>query len=261
MGCGYVQNNRYCGVKAMPFIESSDSLRSKMHLSDVSTPVLIGVSACIIVVVALFVSHIVGLATSNTFEVEKADETQVSTETEEPSAPAVPETIKVHIDGCVKQPGVYELEKDSRVQDAVALAGGVGENADTASVNLARILNDGEQVLIPEKKSATDGAQGTAAAPTESAANGSSSSSGSNSSSSAANSSGQASSQAQNTLVNINTADAEQLQTLPGVGAATAQKIIDNRKEEGPFISKEDLKRVSGIGDKKYQKLEAKICV
>ena len=62
-------------------------------------------------------------------------------------------------------------------------------------------------------------------------------------------------------VVNINTATAEELETLPGVGASTAQKIVQNRTEQGPFTSKEDLMRVSGIGKKKYAKLESRICV
>lgn len=237
----------------MPFVESSDSIRSKLHLSDVSTPVLVGALACIVAVAFLLVSHAVQLAASSDLEVTPSEE--APNDTDESVAAEEPEPlIKVHIDGCVNNPGVYELRKDMRVQDAVECAGGFTSDADTSAVNLARIVNDGEQVLIPSKQPAVSEvtpSQGSTGA----ASNGVPPSADSSTQSQSQTGSGQ------NALVNINTADASLLQTLPGVGESTAQKIIDSRASEGPFISKEDIKRVSGIGDKKFKKLEARICV
>lgn len=248
----------------MSFIESSNSLRSKMHLSDVSTPALIGFAVCVVVVAVLLIGNIFRLATTDDFQVQEKNtqEEQEPDQTQENAQKS--ETIKVHVDGCVVNPGVYEIDSTARVQDAVVCAGGLRENADSASINLARQVNDGEQIVIPEKKngeqsaslgnspsqnSSSDGAGATSTGTTQ----GSTSSSKPSSSKSASSTS--------NGVVNINQADAQELQTLPGVGASTAQKIIDSRAQEGPFISKEDLKRVSGIGEKKFKKLEAHICV
>ena len=139
--------------------------------------------------------------------------------------------VLVHVDGAVITPGVYELVSGSRVCDAVEAAGGLTDEADTSQVNLAAELTDGEKVHIPragEAPISTTPAQGDDA------------------------SSGP---------ININTATAEQLDALPGVGEATATAIIEDREQNGPFASPEDLMRVSGIGEKKYERLEGLICV
>lgn len=174
-------------------------------------------------------------------EGDEAAETTVETEDEgddevvEEGAEA--ETLVVHVDGAVAAPGVYELPAGSRANDAVLAAGGLTEDADTSSLNLATPLSDGDKVRVPvegeEVSAASAAATGTTA--TEDSTSGG--------------------------LVNINTATLEELDTLPGVGEATAQAIIDDREQNGPFSSIEDLMRVSGIGEKKYAKLEAMICV
>ena len=145
---------------------------------------------------------------------------------------ALPKTVTVDVAGAVASPGVYELPEGSRVIAAVEAAGGVAEDAETAPVNLARVLVDGEQVYIPTSDEA--------AAPVQPLQ---------------AQASTQTSAQSTPALVDINTASAAELETLPGIGPSTAQKIIADREKNGPFSSKEDLKRVSGIGDKKYAAL------
>ncbi len=134
----------------------------------------------------------------------------------------------VHVAGAVMRPGVYGLAPGSRVVDAIAAAGGALGSAAPDSLNLARIVCDGEQVYVPT----TDEAAG-AAAPLQMAPGSAGPSTG--------------------TLVNINTATATQLEELPGVGPATAQKIVDDREANGPFARPEDLMRVPGIGQKKYE--------
>jgi len=134
--------------------------------------------------------------------------------------------------GAVKKPGVYEVPAGARVNDAVELAGGMTKKADAAAVNLARVIGDGEQITIPEKGSASvQSGTGESAVPVGGTHASSSTSGG---------------------KVNINSASPEELKTLPGIGDATAAKIIASRESEGPFQKPEDLKRVSGIGDKKY---------
>ena len=148
--------------------------------------------------------------------------------------------VLVHVDGAVVAPGVYELTMAlPRVNDAVQAAGGLTEGADTSGVNLAAAVVDGSKVHIP--------AQGEA----QQASDDSTSEQG------ASGSSGSASFG----LININTATAEELDVLPGVGPSTAATIVEDRERNGPFSSVEDLMRVSGIGEKKFAKLQGSICV
>ena len=144
--------------------------------------------------------------------------------------------LVVHVDGCVASPGVYELSgPDLRVNDAVEAAGGLLPEADTSQMNLAAGLSDGQKVLVPAR--AEEGA--AAAAP----------------------GGGAASQTDAGSLVNINLATTDQLQALSGVGEATARAIVEDREAHGPFSSVEDLMRVSGIGQKKFDKLKGQICV
>jgi competence protein ComEA len=128
--------------------------------------------------------------------------------------------VTVHVAGAVASPGVYELEPGSRVADAIEAAGGVTDEAYTDSVNLARVLADGEQVVIQNAQAAQAAAQGAGSG-----------------------------------LVNINLADAGQLDQLPGIGPVLADRIIANRTAEGPFVTLDDLQRVSGIGPALLEKL------
>lgn len=146
----------------------------------------------------------------------------------------------VHVDGAVNAPGVYVVESDDpRVNDVVALAGGLAEDADTTSLNLAAPVEDGQKVHVPllgEEPVAEAGGQEVAVASpqAEPAAGG---------------------------LINVNVAGPEELTALPGVGEATAAAIVEERERNGAFASVDDLARVSGIGPKKLEKLRDKACV
>lgn len=228
----------------MSFQESAESLRSKLHLTDrLSVPVLVGICAVIVIGVAIAGYSLLGGLSSDSFsfgvgedgatvEVEGLELTDAADA--ESAGGQVAPTIAVHVSGAVAAPGVYELEEGARVADAVEHAGGFLEGAAENALNLARVLNDGEQVVVPTAEE--HAAQQSAA----------------EASGGAAGVGGK---------VNINTASAEQLDTLPGVGESTAQKIIADREANGPFSSPEDLKRVSGIGDKKYAELADLITV
>ena len=137
------------------------------------------------------------------------------------------------------------FDSSARVEDAVDAAGGFMRKADKASLNLARVLVDGEQIDVPAKG-------GTASASISSAY--------SSSAATASARSGAAAS-ASTEKVNINQATAEELKTLDGVGDATAQKIIDYRTANGPFQSIEDIKNVSGIAEKRFEAIADRICV
>ncbi len=183
---------------------------------------------------------------------------------------ADPAWIYVDVCGAVEQPGVYCLEEGARVCDAVRAAGGFSLAAVETSVNQARILTDQEQLYIytqeelealqaGEYPGATAGAVGLDRASgtgdgtgkTLSASDGAGTSSGSDG----------GTDRVKDGKVDLNTATAAQLQTLPGIGAAKAEAILSYRRENGSFRSAEELKKVSGIGDATYAGLEAYITV
>lgn len=140
-------------------------------------------------------------------------------------------SVFVHVSGAVAAPGLYVLDEGARVVDAVAAAGGLAPGADEAAVNLARPLSDGEQLLVPVVGAAPETG---AAAPAGPPGDG---------------------------RVNLNTADAAQLDTLPRIGPAMAERIIQWRDSNGGFTSVEDLLAVPGIGDKMLETLRDLVTV
>ncbi len=240
----------------MPFVDSSRSVRSKLHLSQVSPPLVAGVAALALVVVALAVFNVARLAGGEEFSVNarsglSASDSGSGGQAEAGASSSQAATVFVYLSGCVGKPGVYEVAEGARVAQVLDLAGGFTEQAATDSVNLARAVSDGEQIDVPSVEEAalaqTNAQSGAGATATGGGAGGSSAA---GTSASTAGS-----------LVNLNSATQAELESLPGVGPAIAAKIIASREEEGPFTRKEDLKRVSGIGDKKYNALEAYICI
>ncbi len=145
---------------------------------------------------------------------------------EQSTEPVKHHNVVVYVTGAVRNPGVVSMAPGSRVIDAVNLLGGPTETANLNGINMAAPLADGQQVHVPSRDE-----------PAEASAAG----------------------RSPGGKININTADAAALDTLPGVGPGTAQKIIDYRKTKGPFSSLEDLKKVPGIGENKYQNLKDKI--
>ena len=143
-----------------------------------------------------------------------------------PVTVAEPE-IFVDVAGAVNKPGVYSLTGKSRVIDAIKAAGDSAPGADLSTINLARILNDGEQIYVD---------------------------------STVVNSSGVRVSKSVHTgPININRATAKQLDALDGIGPVIAQRIVDYRKKNGSFISIDDLQKVSGIGAAKFAQIKAKV--
>lgn len=143
--------------------------------------------------------------------------------------------IIVDVKGAVKHPGVYNVTDKARVQTAITQAGGVLDNADMNQVNLAQKLTDGQVIYIPLK--------GEQSAPISS----------NNNASSIAKTS--------DVMVNLNTASLTELQTLDGIGAKKAEQIIAYREERGGFKSIEEIKEVSGIGEKRFEKLKDKVTI
>ncbi|MBR4400233.1 MAG: helix-hairpin-helix domain-containing protein [Synergistes sp.] len=146
----------------------------------------------------------------------------------------------VYVTGAVKKPGVYEVARGARVYEALNAAGGFADGADQDAVNLAAKLSDGEHVRFPRK-----GEQKPESAPVQNRSD-----------------AGNAASSAGRTAkVNINTAGKSELRSIRGVGAKTAQLILDYRKENGPFGRTEDIMNVSGIGPKRYEEIKDQITV
>jgi len=159
--------------------------------------------------------------------------------------------IKAHVVGAVSLPGVYSLPQGARVIDAVKMAG-PKEDADLDSLRLASPVNDGQTIAVPFK---TSPAGGLPNAP------GNISGGSGQSAPVPGQGTGRTGFAPADGLVNINTADLSQLDTLPGIGLALAQRIVQYRESNGLFSSVEDIKNVSGIGDKKFEELKEKITV
>ena len=160
----------------------------------------------------------------------------------------IEETIVVHITGEVKKEGVIYLKKGARIVDAIKEAGGETKEADLSQVNLAYELQDGQKIYIPNKNEKISqyiiGKNGETM-------NDNSANTGSESTSY----------NKEGAKVNINTASQAELDSLPGIGPALAQRIIDFRVENGNFNSIEDIQNVKGIGDSKYEDIKDKIVV
>ena len=139
-------------------------------------------------------------------------------------ARAAPRSIVVDVAGAVAHPGLYHLRHGARVADAIARAGGLTRRAERTAVNLAAPVSDGQQVLV-----AARGPGGGVAATPGAPASG---------------------------PVSLSSATAEQLDTLPGIGPVTAQKIIDYRQQHGPFTSVEALDAIPGIGPARIANLQ-----
>lgn len=170
-----------------------------------------------------------------------------------------PSSIVVYVSGAVKTPGVYTLAPGSRVDDAVRAAGGLSERAESAGTNLAAQLSDGEHVHVAAAgESAPSGALGPSSG-SESA--GGEKGSGAKSSGKGAGKKAAPGQKAGAAKVNVNTAGAEELQTLPGVGPATAKAIVAWREENGRFRSVDDLLDVSGIGKATLAKFRDRVSV
>jgi competence protein ComEA len=147
------------------------------------------------------------------------------------TTPTAPVSIKVYVTGAVLHPDVYTLPEGSILRDALAAAGGAANDADLIAVNLAARLEDGEQVTVPVKS--PDGSV-TVVSPTSSPSN-------------------------THARISINHGTLADLDTLPGIGPAKAQAILDYRAQHGPFKRLEDLQNVTGIGTKTYEDLKSLI--
>jgi competence protein ComEA len=141
-------------------------------------------------------------------------------------------TVIVYVSGGVNAPDVYQLPSDGRIKDALIAAGGLTDDAVVEKLNLADKLSDGIHIHVPRQ---TDSAEAENVPDTAAKAAGG--------------------------LININVANVDDLQELPGVGRSFAQRIVDYRESNGPFVTIDDIKKVKGIGDSLFSKIAPLITI
>lgn len=200
---------------------------------------LLGSGASIVILITLLVGIYLMVNKEPRVDTTMWEETSLTT-TAEVATDATKERaetmIYVDIKGAVKVPGIYQLKNQQRIWDALALAGGVSEDADTAQVNYAQKVKDQMIIYVPKKGEAVAQSLET---PQESAP----------------------AQQNQEEKINLNTATEAELQTISGIGAKKAQEIIRFRDEQGPFKTVEELKNVPGIGEKTVERLKDMLTV
>ncbi len=216
------------------YVDELDRNEKKPNYRNIA---MIGAAVILVVGLGFALMGYLNSAEASSFEVvrEDQDAEQIDGEADSETESA-PSQICVYVTGHVANPGIVYLDEGARVADAT-------EAASIESLNLARVVVDGEQIQVQsaeELKAANDAAASSA---------------------SSAPAGADASSQAASGKVNINTAESSELQTLSGVGESKAKKIIDYRQTNGPFKSIEDLANVSGIGEKTVESLRDSICI
>ena len=199
--------------RRQPEIVDSREPGTREHFASSGRPVRwkLGVSAATVLVAGILVL-VVAAQFARSLAPEAEHLPVVATDTPVPEQRSE-EIVVVHVVGAVNTPGVVSLPATSRVEDAVLLAGGVRDDAELAGVNLARVVFDGEQIIVPVIGEATATGEISSGGP-----------------------------------ISLSTSDQATLETLPRIGPATAQRIIQWREAHGPFRSVEDLLAVSGIG-------------
>jgi competence protein ComEA len=205
----------------------------------------LGIGAAIILVLAaLAVTIVIGVVRTGNGEAASTPATATRPAAAPTSGADTGQRVYVDVTGAVRSPGMFVLSKDARVLDAISAAGGFAPKASREAVNLARPLTDGEQLVVPEVGAAPSPAAG--AAPDAAAATGSGTSPGGT---------------ASGAKINLNTATQSELEQLPRIGPAMAQRILQWRTDNGRFTSVDDLLAVSGIGDKMLAALRDRVTV
>ena len=236
-----------------------NTLMRKFNLSQRQLIAVAVVTVLAIVSVAIFI-WMIAAGTSESFDrshnqanltqgaivAENPQHTQEDKSTDQPKdghkiKEASPQMM-VHVDGAVKSPGLYALQMaNPRVNDAIQIAGGLAEDANGQGINLASPVEDGQKIYIPRKEAPPEISQ---------------------SDQNKASSNKQTNSKRdKKTVVDINKATVDEFTKLQGVGEGLAQRIVADRQKNGPFKTTEDLMRVSGIGQKKFDQLKDNIRV
>ncbi len=222
----------------MSFQHYANSFLSRLHTCAINKKAAIGICALVVIIIAVLASSFFSATGSGGVTIARADESQSAETADESTNAQAPqaEKICVHIAGAVVHPGICSLDAGSRVADAIEAVGGFAEGAATESINLARQLEDGEQIIVASAEEIERAAFTGDVVPKQSQ-------------------------QTQGGRININTATSEELQTISGIGEAKAKKIIEYREKHGSFKTIEDITNVSGFGEKTLENLKEYICV
>lgn len=213
-----------------------------INLSKKQLAIMLALGTIIIFVIGYYIYKIT--ATQESYEQLEIISEKEAEQTKENVENTIEETDKIiiHIAGEVKNPGIVKIKEGARIADVIEQAGGLTEQANIANINLAYIIEDGQKITIPSKEQyiqeyiSSDSGEGIIEENTHT-----------NTTST------------KNTIVNINKANKEELQTLQGIGESTAQKIIDYREQNGNFKQIEDIKNVPGIGESKFEAIKNNI--
>lgn len=207
----------------------------------------------VLLVIVSMIAYIIKQSAGESFLLQSEMISEIDTEEDGEIIPdTYPEaemTLVVDVAGEVNLPSVYVFSQGARVYEAIDAAGGLTASADTRNTNLAAPLIDGTKLFIPSTKDVENEIKKTGEEP------------GSEQISNNTYSINRETSSSKSVLININTADSNELQRLTGVGPVTAEKIIAYRSEYGKFSKIEDLMNVSGIGEKTFEKLRNYIIV
>ena len=192
----------------------------------------------IMIIAVCFITYLIYTKQDN--EIEFLEDNFINEEQENSNLVSKEEknTIVIYITGEVVNQGIYEMEYNSRISDAIEKAGGLTEKANIKDINLASLLEDEMKIYIPNIEEAGKVENVVEENPITSKRE-----------------------EKTKSKININTATQSDLETLPGIGEATALKIINYRKEKGKFFKIEDIKNVSGIGESKFSKIKDMITV
>lgn len=208
----------------------------------------ISIALVIVLIIGFIIYMVINNQNDNEINLEELvanqnseENEQVSKEIENNTQEETKKEIVVHVTGEVKKEGVVYLEEGSRVVDAIKKAGGETKAADLSQVNLAYVLQDGQKIYIPNKNEKISAYISENNGENVKEDN--------------------ITTKKEGTKVNINTASLEELDQLPGIGSAIAQRIIDYRSEHGEFKKVEDIQEVKGIGDAKFNEIKDDITV
>lgn len=207
---------------------------------------ILAIIIIIFIIIGIIIFYVNNYNQTTTYEelIENDENTQENTLNTENKEDNKKTNIVIYITGAVKKEGVFKLAENSRIADAIDIAGGLEEGADIKNINLALILEDGTKIYIPKEGEKMQNNMEE-----------------NNTDSNENNNNEKNKAQSKSKKININKATQSELETIPGIGPSTALKIIEYRKNKGNFKKIEDIKNIKGIGENKYIKMKDYIIV
>ena len=213
---------------------NEDGARSKRLRVDGDRSGMVAILIAVLAVAALVGGGLLGTSQIDDFHVVQKEAAAGSSAFDRDPEPVA--EVVVDVSGAVHRPGLYRLDEGERIGDAIEAAGGVTSEAVLDSINRAAKLVDGQKIHVPSSADPSASMANEGGVP-------------------------EGPTQKMEALISINSADAQQLDAIKGVGPSTAAAIVEDREANGPFETLEDLMRVTGIGEKKFEALKGQICL